>query len=60
MRTSKCDGKLNHVKKIPHPEVLALIVSIATRSKEKKKKKEFMKCEAYMVSISVNYILIRF
>lgn len=48
------------MKKIPHPEVLALIVSIATRSKEKKKKKEFMKCEAYMVSISVNYILIRF
>lgn len=47
------------MKKTLLAEVLALIVSIATRSKEGEKK-EFMKHEACMVSISVNYILIRF
>lgn len=46
------------MKKTPQPEVLALIVSIVVR--RKKKGEEFMKREAYMVSISLNYILIRF
>ena len=55
LRTSKCHGKLNHVKKTPLAEVLALIVSIATRSKEGGKKNSWNMRLVWWASVSITF-----